>query len=133
MTIDSKNNGYGYGIYTTFGIPTGTRRKDKLKPIIIRFQSASRNDTSYEFESEDADMIFGERRRYAAMGRMDKHIIKELRETLEALKVPMVEKHYDVIQRYMEKAVTTCEGRYGNNVLDYEKYECDSAVIIKFT
>jgi len=102
-------------------------------PIIVKFISTSRNDTSYTIEYEPTQDIFEINRTYAAMGDMASGVLEDIEVILAKLGFLLDPAGCELSTKIHEIAkgcVQKCESRYGNHVVDFDLTEYDACLTI---
>ena len=102
-------------------------------PIIVKFISDNRNDTSYAIEYEPTQDIFEIHRTYAAMGNMASEVLDDVKVILAKLGIlldpagcPLSTKIHEIAKECIQR----CESRYGNHVKNFDLTEYDACMTI---
>lgn len=101
--------------------------------IIIKFISASRNDTSYKIDyiSDTRDLSYGDRVTYAAMGNMYKNTVRDIEEIFSYLEIDISKEEVNKIGDVVCKCISKCESRYGMSTKDFDDFGADAIITIQ--
>lgn len=102
------------------------------EPVVIKFVSESRKNTSYTFNTvvNDNEVNYSDSAVYGKGIGMGTRIMKHLDEVLSQLDIVLSDTDRQAILKTFDKALDKCESRFGNSVVDYNENMCDAMVTI---